>query len=431
MPIASIIKFSAIGLAVLLGVAVWMAMPYYGFHAHRGDASFGPLGWTDIPVEDAVPSTQDVFDTALMAEGDEALRRLMEYRSSIGTPAMSAAVSIQGEMVWRGSVGWADLEARTPATSETMFRIGSTSKAVTATALARLVDRGLIDLDAPISDYLDDLPNPSWEALTTRQLASHTAGLPHYGQNQDPSGRNQSMTLNTRFDSPFDALSQFDESELLFEPATNFHYSSFGTVLLGAVMSAATGLPYEDVIQSEVLDPVGMASTFADPGLRPDRHHAPFNQMARYYYLEDDRVRRWRNVDLSGRLPGGGWLSTPTDLVRMGQSVMDDSYLSGDTRDTFWTPQILADGNVNEQNYALGWRWREWDVEGFGLARNANHGGVSRGSQSWLLVFPDLDMVMAFTINGRTEEFADFGMFYADLVQVFGPVAQARQAPAG
>ena len=88
-------------------------------------------------------------------------------------------------------------------------------------------------------------------------------------------------------------------------------------------------------------------------------------------------------------------------------------------RRQFWTPQRLADGSVNEQNYALGWRWREWNIEGVGVVRNANHGGVSRGSQCWLLLYPDYTMSMAFCTNAKTEEFGTFGQFYESLFLSF------------
>ena len=97
----------------------------------------------------------------------------------------------------------------------------------------------------------------------------------------------------------------------------------------------------------------------------------------------------------------------------------DDSYLSTETRKRFWTPQRLADGSINEQEYALGWRWREWDIEGVGLARNANHGGVARGSQCWLLVYPDFVMSIAFCTNTKTEEFAIFGQVHDSILRSF------------
>lgn len=397
--------------ALSLVIAGWYYYPLYGFLAHRGMAPFGPFGWVEMPEGDA-PQTFETLDPVYTEAGEDAIRRLAAWRARIGAPALSAAVAIDGELVWRGAVGWSHLDARTPVTPETRFRIGSTSKAVTATALARLVDRGVIDLDAPISRYADDLPNEAWNEMTARQLASHMAGLPHYRDNSDPAGRRETTALNRHYANVADALDIFDESDLLFEPGTTFFYSSLGTTLLGAVMGEASGQSYRDLVRQQVLDPIGMTETRVAEA-------RPASDSAQFYYREEDRYRVWRAADLSQRLPGGGWASTPSDLVRLGAMWLDEDYISPETRNLFWTPQRLADGAVNEQNYALGWRWREWDVEGLGTVRNANHGGVSRGSQSFLIVLPDHDMVIAVNVNMTTDPFWDFGAVYEELFREF------------
>lgn len=430
-----LVKMAAGLFALALLGLVWLAWPFYEFYAHRGEAPMSPFGWTRLP-EAPAPATQELFDPAYREAGADALARLQRYRADIDAPSLSAAVAIRGELVWRGAVGWADLEKRRPATPGTIYRIGSTSKAVTGTALARLVDRGVIDLDTSIADYLGELPNPDWAEITPRMLASHMAGLPHYKENTDWRGLYRTAALDTRYDDVREAVEVFDESELLFEPGTDFHYSTLGTVLLGAVMSEAAGKPYRDLVFEEVIEPAGMVSTLVAPATGGQRASAGRNcdqrerHLASFYYREGERYRYWRPVDLSHRLPGGGWASTPSDLVRMGSLHLDTGYISPGTRAAFWTPQRLSSGETNPQDYALGWRWREWEVDGVGLVRNANHGGVSRGSQSWLLVFPDFDMSIAFTMNANTEEFHHFGMLYQELVQAFAPAVGAH-APGG
>jgi hypothetical protein len=82
---------------------------------------------------------------------------------------------------------------------------------------------------------------------------------------------------------------------------------------------------------------------------------------------------------------------------------------------------------VNEQGYALGRRSGDTFIEGFGLVRHANHGGVSRGSQSWLQVFPDHDMAIAFTINMKTAEFSEFAHVNKDIFREFAEVITANR----
>jgi CubicO group peptidase (beta-lactamase class C family) len=371
-----------------------------------------PYGWERM--EGPAPAIQQALNPEFEAAGSAALKAMAEYRLEANLPSLSAAVAIDGEPVWVGAVGYEDIATRTPTTPDTLFRIGSVSKALTATALARLVERGDIDLDAPLSDYLPTLPSPAWADITTRQLASHSSGLPHYGENRDWAGLYYSITLDRHFADVRDAVSVFDGSPLLAEPGTAFHYSSLGTVLLGATMSEAAGLPYRQLMIREVFEPAGMASTFPD-GDGDSRE----GRIATPYYTDGERFRPWRQIDQTHRLPGGGFVSSPTDLARLGTMYFDPTFLSPETREIFWTPQTLADGKVNEEDYALGWRWREWEFDGIGIARNANHGGVSRGSQCWLLVYLDYRMSMAFCTNAKTESFATFGLFYEPFFRAF------------
>lgn len=394
---------------------LWLAWPFYEFYAHRDALPLGPFGWRELPGK--VPVTQRLHDPAhaeAAARGTEILRR---HHRRLHTPALSAAVAIDGRLVWAGAVGWSDIESGTPITPATRFRIGSTSKALTATALARLVEAGDIDLDTPIERYLEPLPNPAWASITPRQLASHMAGMPHYKQNTDWIGLYQTVSLQSHFEQVTDAVNVFDGSELLFEPGTDFHYSTLGTVLLGAVMADVADTSYRDLMHEQVFRPAGMPSTTVAPSTA-----AGAEDMAVSYKHSEGKFRPWRPVDLSHRLPGGGFASTSSDLARLGVTWLDDRFISRATRETFWTPQQLANGETNPQDYCLGWRVREYEVEGFGVVRNANHGGVSRGALSWLLVFPDYDMAIAFNTNSRTRsgEFHDFAMpTWKDLFKAF------------
>lgn len=412
-------KILGLGAVILVAAIAWFLWPIYGFYAHRGEAPFPPWGWAALPAE--TPSMQVPLDGQYAAAGDRVLIAMRAHRQKIGAPAMTAAVAIGGEVVWQGAVGWADIESQQPALPTTVFPVGSTSKAITSTALARLVDKRQIDLDTPISNYLAELPNPAWACITPRMLSSHMAGIPHYGDNQDWLGYYQTAALRRNYPDVRDALSVFDDSPLMFQPGTQFEYSSLGTVLLGAVMSDAVGKPYRAIIKDEVILPAGMTATVVAP-----THPNTKNDHATPYFVEGQRYRPWRAVDLSHRLPGGGWASTSTDLVRMGMMWLDKSVISEETRDVFWTPQAISSGEINEQGYAIGWRWREYDVDGVGLARNANHGGVSRGAQSWLLVFQDYDMAVAFNINSNTEQFGDFAAFYQEVFREFALARASR-----
>ncbi len=388
---------------------IYFAAPVYLFFAEDHPDMTGPFGWETVP--DEAPYTEGVVDPRYRAAAKKAQAIIAEHRASIHAPALSAAIAIDGELVWSAASGWADLRAENLATPQTLFRVGSTSKAVTGTLFARLVDADVIDVNAPISDYLTSLPNEKWSDITPRQLASHTAGIPSYEGNGDYVGMYRALALREHHDDVVEGLSYFDGSPLLFEPGDEFEYSSFDTVLLSVVLQEAGGAPFQQLMKDWVTNPLGIETPL--PDAQDDRH-------AQSYLRNNDKVRRWWKVDLSHKLAGGGFMATPSDLALMGAAWLDDEFISADTRDMFWTPQRLADGSVNEQGYAMNWRFADemWWTDDMPYA-NANHGGVSKGSQAWLIVIPEKQMTIAFAINTRTDPFSDFGRVHAPLAAAF------------
>lgn len=359
-------------------------------------------GW--MPISKDAPAVDRVFDERYKEAGNAALEHLNRARIEIGTPALTAAVGIHGKLVWAGAVGYAKMEDDVAATLDTKFRIGSTSKGLTSTGLALLVDRGLIDLDRPIGEFVPNLPNAKWKVFTPRQLASHTSGLPGYDENTDQDGVRQTILLDKQYDDVFDALAIFDGSELLFEPGTDFHYSSFDVNLLSAVMQTAAKQPYLEYMHETVFEPLGMTNTHADYQDRPVENRATF------YMARRNTVKVWKDANLSQKWASGGFVSTSSDLVRLGMSYFDEDFIDPKTVEKFWTQQRLKNGEINVQKYAIG--WRSYPTDRFGdegqSTHAIHHGGVSKGAMSWLVIYPEFEMVVAINMNTRAQVFSDF-----------------------
>ena len=165
------------------------------------------LGSVVLAFSLAMPVAAQGEDSAI-AHAERALKALVE-RASL--PALSVAVARDGEVVWSEAFGYADLENRSPATPRTRFRIASVSKALTGTGLAWLAQRGAIDVDAPLGDYVENLPE-HWHDLTARQLAGHTAGGRHY--------RGEEIHSSVHYRSLRKALRIFRDDRLMFDPGT-------------------------------------------------------------------------------------------------------------------------------------------------------------------------------------------------------------------
>lgn len=402
-------------LGLVLALLIWVGWPIYGFVSNQFEVARLPFGWYQLP--NRAPVDAELYNQNYARASEAAMAILADRRTKISAPSLSAAISVDGELVWAGAVGWRDVANNLPATTKTVYRIGSTSKAVGITGLARLVAEGSMNLDVPIASYSDNLPNQAWNALTSRQLASHTAGLAAYEENNDWIGFYQSLALTTRFDDPQKALSVFDGADILFDPQTEFHYSGFDNVLLSAVMQDAAEQPFNQVMTSRVFDPLGLSST------SPDHLKTPDAEFAFSYQMKGNKAKRWRQVDLSHKLAAGGYVSTPSDLAMLGAAWLDDQFIPSDIREQFWTPVKLLNGEINEQHYALGFRRASWPVDGVGDVVHLNHGGVSKGAQCWLIIALEHDIVIAISTNRRTDQFFDFADVYVDFLEIFIPAS--------
>ncbi len=359
--------------------------------------------WVSVASTVAVPQDSRVYDQRFSAAADSAVQALHAARIRLNAPALSAAVSIDGSLVWAGVVGWSDVQSGTAATVETEFRIGSTSKAITATALARLVDTRRLALDRPISEYLATLPNRAWSPITLRQLASHTAGIVDYTLNRDLWGLWQSIRETRHFESAREALAVFDDSRLVARPGDRFLYTSYDVNLIGAVIESATGRPFPAALDSLVLFPLQVRGMYA-------QHTADSSRQAVFYESRAQRWRRWRRVDHSYKWPSGGLVATPSAVATVGSAWFDTTFISAQTREAFWTPQRLSSGALNEQSYALGWRVQSSSaLWGSGERVSVvHHGGVSKGSFSWLIIYPQYRLVVALAMNARADSFRSF-----------------------
>jgi CubicO group peptidase (beta-lactamase class C family) len=295
-----------------------------------------------------------------------------------GTPGMSVAVAVDGKILWSEGFGYADAENRVPVWEETKFRIGSVSKPLTAAALGLLYEQGRLDLDAPVQRYVPSFPEKRWP-VTSRQVAGHLAGIRHY--------RGDEWLSNRRYATVLEGLEIFQDDSLLFEPGERFSYSSYGWNLLSAVVEGASGVDFLTYMQDNVFGPLGMIHTVAEhtDSIIPQR--TSFYQRA-----EDGRVLNAPYVDNSYKWAGGGFISTPEDLVRFGMAHLGEGFLARGTVEMLWTSQRTNDGS--ETGYGIGWGTGTIDGN-----RSVSHGGGSVGGTTFLLVLPERRAAVAMVGN--------------------------------
>ncbi|MEW2921228.1 serine hydrolase domain-containing protein [Muricauda sp. ANG21] len=338
--------------------------------------------------------------------------------SKLNVPSFSVAVGINGKLIWSEAVGYSDLEKKTPATTETLYRIGSTSKAVTSTLVARLYEENKFDLDKNLNGFISNYPTKKWD-FNARHLLSHTAGFPDY-KDLKLGGLYRTICNCKSFKNVTEALKVFNKVELLYEPGTKYSYNSFDIVLVSAYIEKITGENFLDVLNNQILSPLTMKNTQGDHVEDKSQPNTVF-----YESKSRNRFREWKtfsflfkDIDLSYKWAGGGLLSTPTDLVKMGNAILTDStFISDETKAIFFEQQKLSNGELNTDNYALGWRTdKEYDDKKFNnKIWIVHHGGVSKGSMNFLLLLPEYDFVIDASINSRTE---NFGYLWGEVMQI-------------
>jgi serine beta-lactamase-like protein LACTB, mitochondrial len=301
------------------------------------------------------------------------LRRL---KQGLRAPGLSLAVASGDKIVWSVGCGYADLETRRPVTAQTRFRIGSVSKTLTAAALAHYAEARRLDLDAPVDRYVD-FPSHGG-TITLRRLAGHLAGIRHY--------ESQAEAVNRRhFGSVADTLTLFKDNPLVAAPGTRFSYSSYGYDVIGAALEHVAGRDFATLMREAVVTPAAMRETTLAT--------APPSARATFYEVKDSGgVRAAPPVDLSDRLPAGGFLSTANDLARFGIALIDGTLLDRHTIDMMFRSQRTSAGD--ETGYGLGF---EVHPSPFGLF--VGHTGAVAGGTAALLIHVRSGTVLALTTN--------------------------------
>jgi CubicO group peptidase (beta-lactamase class C family) len=294
-------------------------------------------------------------------------------------PGAGVAIAMGNETVFQKGYGLSDVENSVPVTEKTRFRTASIAKPLTAVLAMRLVETGKFDLDAPVQKYVPEFPVKEWP-LTPRHLLSHTGGVRHYGKPHESTGREYYPAIR-------DALRLFADDPLLFEPGTKFLYTTFGYNLLGAAAESAGGADFEKLLALHVTGPAGMGSTVIDS------HERIIPHRSRGYAMKGTELRNAALHDTSMKIPGGGLLSTPGDLVQFGIALNTGKLLQPATVAAMWTRQRTKDGQ--EIEYGQGWRVSESDAK----PRVVSHSGAQAGTSTLLTLHPASGRAIAVMFN--------------------------------
>ncbi len=326
---------------------------------------------------------QATVDPARLDPRLEGVRDFLVSEIDEGTvPSLAIAVADDGKVVWEEAFGWADRESGLRSSSHTMYRLGSISKPITAAAVMRLVQEGLIDLDAPIEQYLGGLSLRHYAGapgeVTVRRVLQHRAGLPSYNQafyiDEEPERRPFGETVR-RY------------GIVVFE-AGSFVYSNLGYMLLARAVEVVTDSPFPRYVRDSLFTPLGMGAA---------QVYTAGDQLlglaaTPYYGLGGDPVP----LSVYAYPGSADVYCSAHDLLRFAMFHLG-AHMPDQRR-------VLADSTIeamrrqeppSNTRYGLGWYF---DVDDLGF-RSIYHGGQETGVSNFMVLVPSEDVAVVILTN--------------------------------
>ncbi len=342
----------------------------------------------DAPVQDAR------VDDRFQAELDSA-------REQLGLPGATAAYALPDGTVGVAASGLADVESGTPMTEQSRMLAASIGKSfVAATALALALD-GVVELDAPVSAVLSQRPwfsrLPNRDAITLRQLLTHTSGLPDHVHSA-----HFANAVAQRWQEPGnpfrpEALIEFVLDEpALFPAGQGWAYSDTGYILAGLVIEQASGQRYEQLLQTRLLEPLGLSATAPS-----DQRSLP-GLVAGYTTADNPLGLPVKTTSAPGLMAwnpavewtGGGLVSSSKDLVVWARELYEGRALPGNYLDELLRAAAVG-GEDSGIRYGAGVAIHEKTPFG----PSYGHGGTIPGYVSSLRYYPRHRVAIAFQLN--------------------------------
>ncbi len=319
-------------------------------------------------------------DTPFTPEkADALLQRNIEKHGMVG---LAAGIYKNGKVLWKNGVGYRDREAKLTADYQMLNRTASISKPMTAIAILQLYEQNKLGLDDPVQKYLPYFPEKKQGTITIRHLLHHISGMGAYQKRKHAFSIKNYPTLR-------DAMGVFMNRKLLSKPGEAYHYTTYGYVVLGAIIEQASGMSYRDYMKKNIWDKAGMTHTDVEVFGQSYQNKSKLYRRKRKGDIIEDK-----NTDLSIKVPGGGIQSTVGDLLKFGQAILEHKLIKPATFQMMITPS----GRKKRGNpYGMG--WFIYGKKDQSSGRCIGHSGSQSGTSTQLLIYLDKKMVVATLCN--------------------------------
>ena len=314
---------------------------------------------------------------------------------------ISVTVGLADSILFSKGYGIVDRELKVSTQDYHKFRIYSLSKHIAAIAAAKLSEDGLLDLDKPINEYIPFIDDKLQE-ITTRQLIGHTAGIRSYEDEE------WQKVSNGVCISPFESLLSFQSDSLLFQPGEKYSYTSFGYVLLSAVIEKVSKKPFMEYLNEVLFRPFHLNITL-------DNADVTDNLAAKPYEYWKGTMYNARYANNTCKFGGGGLSASTKDVVLFNQALLNGQLIKKETLDMVFTSMVLNNGDKTDYGFGL-----QFDSDNKG--RNyAWHSGRSRGGRNALVIYPEQRLIVCISTNtngdGIVEEAESIAQSYLNEIE--------------
>lgn len=317
----------------------------------------------------------------------------------------SVLIAKQDKILVKKGYGYANEESRVPNTNQSVFRIGSITKSFTAIAILQLQEKGRLNVYDPVIKYLPDYPKG--DKILIHHLLSHTSGIPSITDfpnlqkiQRDPS-------------TPEQTISYFKSLPLKFTPGTDCEYSDSGYIVLGAIIEAITKDSYEHYIQQNILQPLGMASTYYDH----NRFIVPNKAMG---YEKNQKGEKFHAnyIDMSFPHAAGALATTVDDLYKFDRALKGTQLLLNESKDALF----LIHGSSEQNQIAYGYGFfigpRNQELKK-GHDSIVGHSGTIEGFRAAYFHYPDHDVTIILLSNIENSDITSLHLGIAQIVDSY------------
>lgn len=316
------------------------------------------------------------------------INRIMKAYHAFNMFDGTVLVAENGKVIYKAAFGLANREWNIPNTIDTKFMIGSVSKPITSMLMLIQVQKGLIDLDKTISDYIPEYSKKNGSRITIRQLLGHASGMPNYDIMKDffPRVSRQNFSRDAY-------MKLYMDSALVFEPGTNFYYSSWGYFTLGYIMERVTGKSYAQLMKEDIFDKIGMKNT----GSYFHTQIVSKRATGYDYSLGGRTSSDFR--DQSNTMGTGDLYSTVEDLFKFHLAISNNSLISKDLTD-----QMLRPG-IRPWRYGMGFYNQNFRYAPTDSVFANYHLGMTDGFISFFIRIPGTNSLVVFLCNSSPTHF--------------------------